>query len=75
MTRRASLVPIPAPLARALASFRRAEPSPALQAQLRATLERVARSTDPQRNKRRLFLVGSIALALLMDLPPLVAAA
>ncbi len=74
MTRRVSLVPIAAPLQRALAAFRRVQPSPALQQQLREALERIAGS-DEAPKKQPLVLVGGMALALLMDLPTLLAAA
>lgn len=69
------LVPLPAPLERALEALRHVQPPPPMQQRLRATLERVAGPTDPTGRTPRLVLLGSLVLALLMDLPPWLAAA
>ena len=74
MTPRLLLVPIPAPLARALNALRRVQPSPALSARLRAALV-AADDHELSAKKRKLLLLGGLALALFTELSPLVVAA
>ncbi len=75
MTRRGSLVPIPAPLERALHALRGVQPPTALKKRLDEALERAGKDTDSQTRKRRLLLLSGLSLAVLAELAPLAAAA
>ena len=73
MGTRSSLVPLPAPLVPGIAALRLVQPPPRLEEELRARLQRTAGDGKPP--KRRLVLIGSVLLGLLMELSPVLVAA
>lgn len=73
MGTRSPLVPLPAPLVPGIAALRLVQPPPRLEEELRARLQRTADEHKPP--KRRLVLIGTMLLGLLMELSPVLVAA
>lgn len=72
MRRRAPLAPLPEPLARAMAALRSVRPPPGIEGRLRIRLVRTP-DEPARRRKRRLLVIGSVVLALAMEVSPFLA--